>query len=71
MNAAPASRRYRVALHRTSRGYVATVAELPGCIARGASEVEAVEGARGAIRAFLALAAAIEGEPLALLEIAP
>lgn len=71
MNAVTASRRYRVALHRARPGYVATVAELPGCIARGASEVEAVEGARAAIRAFLALAAAIEGDPLAVLELGP
>jgi predicted RNase H-like HicB family nuclease len=40
-------------------GYVATVSDLPGCHARGASEVEAVENARAAIRAWRATVAAV------------
>jgi predicted RNase H-like HicB family nuclease len=52
MNATP-SPRFRVALYRASGCYFAWVAELPGCISRGATEVEAVENARAAIRAYL------------------
>jgi predicted RNase H-like HicB family nuclease len=48
--------RYRVALYRAQGCYFARVLELPGCIARGATEVEAVENARGAIRFHLWIA---------------
>jgi predicted RNase H-like HicB family nuclease len=44
--------RFRVAIHRAKGCYFARVIDLPGCVARGASEVEAVENARAAIRAF-------------------
>lgn len=72
METAPTSPRFRVALHRAKGGYVAAVRELPGCAASGKTEVEAVERARAAIRAHLALARAIAGEPaLVELEIAP
>jgi predicted RNase H-like HicB family nuclease len=64
--------RFRVALHCAKGGYVARVADLPGCAGRGATEVEAVECARAAIRAHLALVEAIAGEAaLVELEIAP
>lgn len=70
--AASMTRRFRVALHRAKGGYVACVADLPGCAARGSTEVEALECARAAIRAHLALAEAIAGEAaLVELEIAP
>ena len=42
--------------------YLARVLELPGCVGRGATEVEAVEMARTAIRAHLAMARALEGD---------
>ena len=48
--------RYRIALHRTSRGYFAVALDIPGCVSRGASEVEAVENARACIRNYLQLA---------------
>jgi predicted RNase H-like HicB family nuclease len=51
--------RYRVTLHRVSGCYFARVIDLPGCFSRGASEVEAVENARSAIRAYLWLAHAL------------
>ena len=44
--------RYRVAIHRAKGCYFARVLDLPGCVGRGASEVEALENARQAIRAF-------------------
>jgi predicted RNase H-like HicB family nuclease len=51
-----------VALHRAMGCYVARVLELPGCITRGATEVEAIEAARAAIRAHLQVAQALEGD---------
>jgi len=44
---------FRIAIHRAKGCYFARVVDLPGCISRGASEVEAVENARAAIRAYL------------------
>lgn len=51
-----AAARYRIALHRAKGGYFARVLNLPGCIARGATEVEAVENARTNIRAYVWIA---------------
>jgi predicted RNase H-like HicB family nuclease len=51
-----AAARYRIALHRAKGGYFARVLNLPGCIARGATEVEAVENARTNIRAYVCIA---------------
>lgn len=53
--------RYRVAIHRASGCYFADVVDLPGCFSRGATEVEAVENARSAIRAYLWVAQALAG----------
>ena len=55
--------RFRVAVHRSSGGYIARVLNLPGCIARGTSEVEAVENARINIRAYLWIAHALANDP--------
>jgi predicted RNase H-like HicB family nuclease len=54
--------RFRVAIHRAKGCYFAQVLDLPGCIARGATEVEAVENARTAIRAYLWIAQALAGD---------
>jgi predicted RNase H-like HicB family nuclease len=70
--AASFTTRFRVALHRAKGGYVAYVASLPGCAAGGSTEVEALERARAAIRAHLALTEAIADEPVLVeLEILP
>lgn len=45
--------RYSVAIHRARGCYFARVLELPGCFSRGATEVEALENVRTAIRAWL------------------
>jgi predicted RNase H-like HicB family nuclease len=45
--------RFRIALHRAKGCYFACVVDLPGCYSRGASEVEALENARAAIRSWL------------------
>lgn len=65
-------RRYRLALHRVKGCYVARALEIPGCVALGSSEIEAVENARIAIRAWLGISRALAGEPaLVEIEIAP
>jgi predicted RNase H-like HicB family nuclease len=56
------SPRFRVAIHRAKGCYFAQVIDLPGCIVRGGSEVEAVENARSAIRAYLWIAQALAGD---------
>jgi predicted RNase H-like HicB family nuclease len=58
-----ATTQFRIAVHRMLGCYFARVLELPGCICRGATEVEAVEMARAAIRAYLQVARALEGDP--------
>ena len=60
---AGATPRFRIAIHRAKGSYFAQVLDLPGCIARGATEVEAVENARSAIRAYLIVAQALAGRP--------
>jgi predicted RNase H-like HicB family nuclease len=44
--------RYRISLHRGRGCWFASVMDLPGCIARGATQVEAIENSRAAIRAY-------------------
>ena len=62
--------RFVVAIHRTSAGYFAQVVNLPGCFAKGASEVEALENVRPLIRAFLAVSALVaHDKPRVSLEI--
>ena len=56
------SPRFRVAIHRAKGCYFAQVIDLPGCVSRGATEVEAVENARSAIRAYLWVAQALAGD---------
>jgi len=51
--------RYRIAVHRLMGCYFARVVQLPGCVSRGATEVEAVENARAAIRAYLWISQAL------------
>jgi predicted RNase H-like HicB family nuclease len=62
----PQSRRYRVFVHRARRGYFARVAELPGCVAHGATEVEAIENVRTAIRTFAFVAELLASDAAAL-----
>ena len=59
----PASARYTVRVHRARGGYFARVLQLPGCVSRGATEVEAVENARAAIRAYLWVAQLLATDP--------
>jgi predicted RNase H-like HicB family nuclease len=54
--------RYRIAVYRAQGAYFACVPQLPGCIARGRSEVEAVENARHAIRSYLFIRQVLAGD---------
>lgn len=66
------AQRYRVSIHRAKGCYFARVPDLPGCFARGASEVEAVENARSSIRAYLWVAQVLASEKATVeLEISP
>jgi predicted RNase H-like HicB family nuclease len=66
----PSTSRYRITIHRASGCYFARVVDLPGCFSRGATEVEAVENARSAIRAYLWFAQALaDGSATVQLEI--
>ena len=56
------SARYRIALYRACGCYFVQVVDLPGCFTRGSTEVEAVENARSAIRAYQWIAQALAGE---------
>ena len=72
MDSPPASARYTVALHRARGCYFARVLELPGCFTRGKTEVEAVENARAAIRAYLWVAQLLDSDRATVeLEIRP
>jgi predicted RNase H-like HicB family nuclease len=48
--------KYKVALHRSEEGVSVSVPGLPGCWSQGATEQEALENIRDAIREYLAVA---------------
>ena len=47
--------KYRCALHKSKEGYSVSVPGLPGCWSQGATEKEAVENIRDAIREYLSV----------------
>ena len=47
--------RYRIALHESEEGFAVSVPGLPGCWSQGASEAEAIENIKDAIREYLAV----------------
>ena len=47
--------KYRVALHKSDEGYSVSVPGLPGCWSQGATEQEAVDNIREAIREYLSV----------------
>ena len=70
VNTSERARRYSIAIHRASGCYFAAVTGLPGCLSRGATQVEALENARAAIRAFLIVETVLAlQEPAVRLEI--
>jgi predicted RNase H-like HicB family nuclease len=47
--------RYRIALHPSEEGFAVSVPGLPGCWSQGATETEAIENIKDAIRDYLAV----------------
>jgi len=45
--------RYRIAVHKSDEGFSVSVPGLPGCWSQGASEAEALENIKDAIREYL------------------
>ncbi|MGA2038573.1 MAG: type II toxin-antitoxin system HicB family antitoxin [Bryobacteraceae bacterium] len=54
--------KYPVALMPTEEGYSVSCPGLPGCWSQGATEEEALENIRAAIREYLAVAKQLAGE---------
>jgi predicted RNase H-like HicB family nuclease len=48
------SLRYSIVLHKSKEGYAMSCPALPGCWSQGATEEEAMENIRDAIREYLA-----------------
>jgi predicted RNase H-like HicB family nuclease len=64
--------RYRIALHRSEEGYSVSVPGLPGCWSQGATEPEALDNIRDAIRDYLAVVEQqLQGEDIREIEVAP
>jgi predicted RNase H-like HicB family nuclease len=47
--------RYRVLLHESEEGFDVWVPGLPGCVSQGATEAEALDNIRSAIKEYLAV----------------
>ena len=47
--------RYRIALYESDEGFAVSVPGLPGCWSQGATEAEAIENIKDAIREYLAV----------------
>lgn len=64
--------RYRIALHRSEDGYSVSVPGLPGCWSQGATEPEALDNIRDAIRDYLAVVEQqLQGEDIREIDVAP
>jgi predicted RNase H-like HicB family nuclease len=64
--------RYRIALHRSEEGYSVSVPGLPGCWSQGATEPEALDNIRDAIRDYLAVVEQqLEDGDIREIEVAP
>lgn len=63
--------RYRIAVHRSEEGFSVSVPGLPGCWSQGATDVEAVENIKDAIREYLAVVEEqLQGEEIREIEVA-
>ena len=63
--------KYRIALHKSEKGYSVSVPGLPGCWSQGATEKEAVENIRDAIRVYLSVVdGQLRGEDVCEIEVA-
>lgn len=63
--------RYRVAIHQSDEGYSVSVPGLPGCWSQGATEDEAVDNIKNAIREHLSVVdEQLRGEGVREIEVA-
>lgn len=63
--------KYRIALHKSEEGFSVSVPGLPGCWSQGATEQEAVESIREAIREYLSVVdEQLRGEEVREIEVA-
>ncbi|HUW38838.1 MAG TPA: type II toxin-antitoxin system HicB family antitoxin [Rhodocyclaceae bacterium] len=63
--------RYRIALHQSDEGYSVSVPGLPGCRSQGATEAEAIENIKDALRGYLAVVdEQLRGEQVREIELA-
>jgi predicted RNase H-like HicB family nuclease len=49
------SMRYRIALHQSDEGFSVSVPGIPGCWSQGATEAEAIENIKDALREYLSV----------------
>lgn len=62
--------KYKIAIHKSDEGYSASVPGLPGCWSQGATEPEALESIRDAIREYLSVVEEqLKGEEVREIEI--
>ncbi len=62
--------KYRIALHKSEEGYSVSVPGLPGCWSQGASEQEALENVKDAIREYLSVVSEqLRGEEVREIEV--
>jgi predicted RNase H-like HicB family nuclease len=63
--------KYRIALHKSEEGYSVSVPGLPGCWSQGATESEALESIKDAIREYLLVVnEQLRGEEVREIEVA-
>ena len=63
--------RYRIALHQSDEGFSVSVPGLPGCWSQGASEAEAIDNIKDAIREYLdVVSQQLRGEQILEVEVA-
>ena len=62
--------KYKIAIHKSDEGFSVSVPGLPGCWSQGATEAEALENIRDAIREYLsAVEEQLKGEEVREVEI--
>ena len=63
--------RYRIAMHQSDEGYSVSVPGVPGCWSQGATEDEALENIKDAIREYISVVdEQLRGEDVREIEVA-
>ena len=63
--------RYRIAIHKSDKGFSVSVPGMPGCWSQGATDFEAVENIKDAIREYLTVVEEqLHGEDVREIEVA-